>query len=358
MRTSVIPFGPQHPVLPEPLQLKLSVEDEVITEAVPALGYVHRGLEGLARTRDFHQMVQVVERVCGICSVLHAVCYCQGVEAIMGIAVPDRARYLRVVWGELLRLHSHLLWMGLFADSFGFESLFMQLWKIRERILDIQEATTGNRVISGAIRVGGVCRDIDAAQGRWITDQLAWVEQQVRQIEPVLTDDFTIRRRTAGKGVLTAAQAHELGAAGPVLRASGIAQDIRQTGYAAYGELDFEPVTATAGDCHARCMVRLGEIHQSIDLIGQALTRMPEGELRAKVRGRPQGESLMRVEQPRGEVVYYIRADGGIYLSRVRIRTPTFANIPVLVKLLPGIFLSDVPVVVLSIDPCISCLER
>jgi len=174
----------------------------------------------------------------------------------------------------------------------------------------------------------------------------------------VFRDDFTIRRRTVGKGVLTAAQAHELGAVGPVLRASGIAQDIRQTGYAAYGELEFEPVTATAGDCHARCMVRLGEIYQSVDLVDQALARMPEGELRARVRGRPQGESLMRVEQPRGEVVYYIRADGGKTLSRVRIRTPTFANIPVLVKLLPGIYLSDVPVVVLSIDPCISCLER
>ncbi|MCB2145475.1 MAG: nickel-dependent hydrogenase large subunit [Deltaproteobacteria bacterium] len=358
MRTSVIPFGPQHPVLPEPLQLKLTVEDEVITEAVPALGYVHRGLEALAQNRDFHQMVQVTERVCGICSVLHAICYCQGLEDIMGITVPPRARYLRVIWGELLRLHSHLLWMGLFADSFGFESLFMQLWKIRERVLDIQEATTGNRVISGTIRVGGVSRDMDARQVHWIADQLTWVAHQVRQIEPVLREDFTIRRRTEGKGVLTSAQARELGAVGPVLRASGIAQDIRQTGYAAYGELDFEPVTATAGDCHARCMVRLGEIDQSIDLIHQALDRLPGGDIRSEVRGRPQGETLMRVEQPRGEVVYYIRADGGKTLSRVRIRTPTFANIPVLVKLLPGIFLSDVPVVVLSIDPCVSCLER
>ena len=358
MKTSIIPFGPQHPVLPEPLQLKLTVEDEVVTEAVPAMGYVHRGLETLADSHDFHQMVQVTERVCGICSVLHAICYCQGVEAIMEIEVPPRARYLRTIWAELLRLHSHLLWMGLFADSFGFESLFMQLWKTRERILDIQEATTGNRVISGAIRVGGVCRDIDVQQGKWIMEQLVWVLRQVKLITPVLRDDFTIRIRTVGKGVLTAAQAHELGAVGPVLRASGIAQDIRRTGYAAYGELDFEPVTAMDGDCHARCIVRIGEIHQSIDLIRQALNRIPQGDIRATVRGRPKGETLMRVEQPRGEVVYYIRADGGKYLSRVRIRTPTFANIPVLVKLLPGISLSDVPVVVLSIDPCISCSER
>ncbi len=358
MRRSVIPFGPQHPVFPEPLQFKLTVEDEIVMEAVPALGYLHRGLESLAQSRDFHQMVQVVERVCGICSVLHAICYCQGVETIMGIAVPPRARYLRVIWGELLRLHSHLLWMGLFADSMGFESLFMQMWKIRERVVDIQEATCGNRVIFGTIRVGGVCRDMDAGQGAWIMEQLAWVQDQVRRIEPVFRDNFTIRKRTVGKGILTADQAYDLGAVGPVARASGIAQDMRQTGYAAYDELDFEPVTETDGDCHARCMVRLGEVHQSIRLIGQALAQIPDGDIRAEVRGRPRGEAFVRVEQPRGEVVYYILAEGEKHLARVRIRTPTFANVPVLVKLLPGIYLSDVPVVVLSIDPCMSCLER
>ncbi|GAB6907477.1 nickel-dependent hydrogenase large subunit [Desulfosarcina cetonica] len=358
MRRAVIPFGPQHPVLPEPLQLKLSLKDEVVVEALPALGYVHRGLESLATKRDFHQMVQVCERVCGICSVLHAICYCQGIEEIMGIAVPDRARYLRVIWGELLRLHSHLLWMGLFADSLGFESLFMQLWRIREQVLDIQEATTGNRVISGVIRIGGVCRDIDDAQRGWIQTTLAAVDRAVRQIAPVLREDFTICARTVGKGILSAEKARELGAVGPVLRASGIAQDIRQTGYAAYGELDFNPVIETAGDCHARCMVRLGEIHQSIDLIGQALARLPQGAIRNPVHGKPTGETVMRVEQPRGEVLYYLRADGGKTLARMHIRTPTFANVPVLIDLLPGLGLADVPVVVLSIDPCISCLER
>jgi len=136
MRNTVIPFGPQHPVLPEPIHLKLTVEDERIIEAIPNLGYVHRGLERLADTRDFHQMIQVVERVCGICSIIHSHCYCMGIEELLGVEIPKRAQFLRAMWAELNRLQSHLLWLGLFADSFGFESLFMQFWRVRERILE------------------------------------------------------------------------------------------------------------------------------------------------------------------------------------------------------------------------------
>ena len=156
MARTVLPFGPQHPVLPEPLHLTLTIEDEIVKEAIPKLGYVHRGLEKLAEIRDHTQMIQIVERVCGICSTLHAMCYCQGIEALMGVEVPPRARFLRVIWAEMHRMHSHLLWLGLFADAFGFESLFMQFWRIRERIMDLQEATSGNRVIVSVNVVGGV----------------------------------------------------------------------------------------------------------------------------------------------------------------------------------------------------------
>ncbi|MEJ5364892.1 MAG: nickel-dependent hydrogenase large subunit [Desulfosoma sp.] len=358
MPVSVIPFGPQHPVLPEPIHLKLTVEDEVIREAVPALGYVHRGLEKLAEIRDFQQMIQIVERVCGICSMMHSLCYVQGIEAMMGIEVPPRAKYLRVIWAELHRMHSHLLWLGLFADSFGFESLFMEIWKIREKIMDLQEATTGNRVIVSVNVIGGVRRDLSPEQQRMILTTLKDVEDEVRRLEKTLLDDYTIKKRTKGKGVLRSDQALELGCVGPVLRGSGVAKDTRLLGYAAYNELSFQPVVEPDGDCHARGKVRYREVLQSIDLIRQALSKLPDGELSASVRGRPEGEGTARVEQPRGELFYYIRADGGRQLSRVRIRTPTFANLPALVTMLPGVYLSDVPVVVMSIDPCISCTER
>ncbi len=357
-RGSLIPFGPQHPVLPEPLQLRLRVEDEIVVEALPTLGYVHRGLERLAASRDLHQMVQVVERVCGICSAIHAQCYCQSLEGLLGVEPTDRATYLRVAWGELHRLHSHLLWLGLFADALGFESLFMQFWRVRERVMDINEATAGNRVIISVNIPGGVRRDLNPEQIAMIRSELDVVEGALRKIGPVLLDDYTTRRRTEGKGVLTRGQALELGAAGPTLRASGVAQDMRQQGYAAYGRLEFEPVVETAGDSLARCRVRYRECLQSIGLVRQALTKLPAGELAAPYKGRPTGEIVTRVEQPRGECLYYLKANGTKHLDRLRIRTPTFANIPALAAMLPGVELADVPVITLSIDPCMSCTER
>jgi ech hydrogenase subunit E len=358
MTKTIIPFGPQHPVLPEPVHLKLTLKDEVIIEAIPAFGFVHRGLEKLAEIRDFHQMIYVVERICGICSMIHAMCYCQGIEEMMGIDVPPRARFLRVIWSELHRIHSHLLWLGLFADSFGFESLFMQCWKIREKILDIDEATTGNRIVISVNVIGGMRKDLSPEHINWIYAELKDIEKEIKQLETTILTDYTVQKRTVGKGILTGKQAYELGLVGPVLRASGIAQDMRMLGYAAFNEIDFEPVVETDGDCYARCKVRFREILQSIDLIRQAIAKLPDGELAVKVKGRPEGEIISRVEQPRGEVFYYIKANGKKNLERLRVRTPTFANVPALLAMLPGMWLSDVPVIVLSIDPCISCTER
>lgn len=359
MATTVIPFGPQHPVLPEPVHLTLKVEDEIVKEAIPALGYVHRGLEKLADIRDYHQMITVCERVCGICSMIHAVCYSQGIEELMDIEVPDRAKLLRVIWSELHRTHSHLLWLGLFADAFGFESLFMQFWKIRERVMDINEATTGSRVIVSVNVIGGVRADLSPDQIRWILSEIDIVEKEVRELQETIMNDYTVKARTVGVGVLTKEQAYELGAAGPMLRGSGVAQDMRMTGYGAYDMIDFEPVVETDGDCWARSTVRFRECLQSMDLVRQAISKLPEGDINVKVKGNPpEGEVFTRVEQPRGECVYYIRGNGTKHLDRLRIRTPTFANIPPLLAVLPECELADVPVIVLSIDPCISCTER
>ena len=292
MLNTTIPFGPQHPVLPEPLHLKLTVEDEVITEAFPALGYIHRGLEKLANTRDFHQVVQVVERVCGICSMMHAMCYCLGLEEMMAVEVPPRAKFLRIIWSELHRIHSHLLWLGLFADSFGFESLFMQLWRIREKILDINEATAGNRIIVSVNVIGGVRRDLDREQIKMILAQLDLVAQEVRRLGTTLLGDYTVKKLTVDKAVIAGDKAFELGLVGPTARASGIARDLRMLGYSGLDQLDFEPVVETDGDCYARSKVRFREAFQSIDLIRQALSRIPPGEISTRVKGKPEGETV------------------------------------------------------------------
>jgi ech hydrogenase subunit E len=358
MSTTIVPFGPQHPVLPEPIQLKLVLQDDIVVEALPSIGYVHRGLEKLAELKDFNQSVYIVERVCGICSFMHSMAYVRGIEEMMSVNIPDRAEYLRVIWAEIARIQSHLLWLGLLADAFGFESLFMESWKYREKILDLMEMTTGNRIIISANKVGGVTKDLTLEHFNVTSSVVTELENFLRRLEKVFFEDFTVKQRLVGVGVLTKEDAIELSAVGPVAKASGIAMDLRTTGYSAYKYLDFQPIIDNNGDSYGRCIVRLKEIYQSIDLIRQCISKIPNGDIAVPVKGFPNGEVISRLEQPRGEAIYYIKANGTKNLSRLKIRTPTFANIPPLLKMVPGSKLADIPVLILTIDPCISCTER
>ena len=355
---TVIPFGPQHPVLPEPIQLKLVCEGEKIVEVLPNIGYVHRGIEKGGEIKDFQQTLFLIERTCGICSFMHAMCYCQSIEDLLALEIPPRAQYLRIVWAELSRIHSHLLWLGLYADAIGFESLFMQLWKIREGVLDLMEMTTGQRVIQSACSIGGVRKDITKEMAEKIKTDLKTVKTTLDDVLGVLLNDYTLKSRTVGVGVLSYAQAHALGAVGPTARGSGLKQDLRMLNYVPYKEVGFEPVVETTGDCYARGVVRTKETYQSIQMVLNALDKMPAGELNVPVEFWPDGETTSRLEQPRGELFYYVKGNGTRNLERLRIRTPTFANIPTLLVTMPGCNMADVPVIVLSIDPCISCTER
>jgi ech hydrogenase subunit E len=355
---TIIPFGPQHPVLPEPIHLDLVLEDEKVVEALPSVGFIHRGLEKLAEVKDFHELVYVAERICGICSFIHSQGYSQGVEELLKLDVPPRAKYLRTIWAELSRIHSHILWLGLFADSFGFESLFMHCWRVREKILEIIEETTGGRVIFGSCKVGGVRRDISNETLKRIKAELLTIEAEYNELKPTFINDTSVKRRTVGIGVLSKETAYALGAVGPTLRGSGVVSDLRKLGYAAYNDVQWEPVVETAGDCYARTVVRIREVNMSFDIIRQAIDKIPDGPIDLKVTGNPTGEFFSRLEQPRGEVAYYVKGNGTKNLERFRIRTPTFANIAPLVVMLKGCELPDVPVIVLTIDPCISCTER
>lgn len=357
-KRTIIPFGPQHPVLPEPIHLDLVLEDEKVVEAIPSVGFIHRGLEKLVEKKDFQDYVYVAERICGICSFIHGMTYCIAVEEVMKLEVPARAQYLRVIWSELSRIHSHLLWLGLMADSFGFESLFMHTWRLREAILDIIEETTGGRVIFGSSKVGGVRKDVSDEKLKLIVEKLKKYEKEIKEITDVFVHDASVKHRLVGVGILSKNDAYTLGAVGPTARGSGVSQDMRKLGYAAYRNINFEPIVETAGDCYARCMVRVRELFQSIDMISQAVNKIQAGPIEVKVTGTPNGEFFARTEQPRGEVIYYAKADGDKFLKRLRVRTPTFANIPALLKVLPGSSLADVPVLILTIDPCISCTER
>lgn len=356
---TVVPFGPQHPVFPEPIQLKITYEDEKVIDVVPALGYGHRGIEKACELNEYPKNVYLCERICGICSAVHGITYSEVVEHLWPLDIPPRAKFLRTIWSEMSRTHSHLLWLGLFADAFGFESMFMQFWRIREKVLDLLEMTAGHRVTQSVAIVGGVRRDINDELKKKCVDTLKEVKAEAERLINVLAKDYTVKSRTVGKGILSYDQAIALGCAGPTLRGSGVAEDNRLLKYMAYGELSFEPIVEKNGDSYSRAMVRARETLQAIDLQLEAFSKLPAGELSVKPRGNPPAsEATVRTEQPRGELFYYAKGNNTKKLERLRVRTPTYANIPSLLVMLPGSELPDVPVIVHSIDPCISCTER
>ena len=200
---NIIPFGPQHPVLPEPIHFDLVTEDEKIIDAIPSISYVHRGLERLVEKRDYVDFVQIADRICGLCSFMHSMGYCQAVEQVMAVEVPERALYLRTIWAELSRIHSHIFWLGVAADAFGFESLFMQCLRLRESVLDIFEETTGARVILAVCKVGGVRRDIDAETLKGIVNRTAAMRKaKLEEVSNVFISDYSIKHRLSGVGFL------------------------------------------------------------------------------------------------------------------------------------------------------------
>ncbi|HIS40780.1 MAG TPA: nickel-dependent hydrogenase large subunit [Candidatus Aphodovivens avistercoris] len=360
-KATVIPFGPQHPVLPEPLHLDLVVEDEKVLEAIPQIGFVHRGLEKLVETRDYNQFIYVAERICGICAFGHSMGYAETVERLMGVQIPPRAEVLRAIWHELSRIHSHVLWMGLAADAFGFESLFMHCWRLRERVLDVFEKTTGGRVIFSVVKVGGVVRDIDEGQFAEMKRVLEGIKSDYRQICNAFLKDASVKNRTVGVGYLSREDALELSMVGPFARASNVNNDARMLRNGGYAYLEgFEPILDDQGDCYARVKVRALEVLQSIDIIEELISKVPQGEIAVPVKGSPAdgAESSNVVEQPRGECYYYARGNGTKFLDRMRMRTPTSQNLAGMVKALEGCDLADVNMIVLTIDPCISCTER
>lgn len=360
-KQTIIPFGPQHPVLPEPIHLDLVVEDERVIEATPQIGFIHRGLERLVQTKDYNQFIYVAERICGICAFGHSMGYAETVERLMGVEIPARAEFLRVIWHELSRIHSHILWLGLAADAFGFESMFMHCWRLRERVLDVFEKTTGGRVIFSVVKVGGVERDIDASMLSAIVHALDGIRDDFTQIMHTFLSDASVNNRLRGIGRISFDDALAMSMVGPFLRASGPDYDVRSLGNGGYGHLeDFRPITSTEGDCYARCDVRLREVVQSIDIIEELIAKIPAGPVEVKVKGAPAdgAEASNVVEQPRGECYYYARGNGTKYLERMRMRTPTSLNMAGMATALAGCDVADVNNIVLTIDPCISCMER
>jgi ech hydrogenase subunit E len=356
-----VPIGPYHPALEEPYKLDLLCEGETVRGAELRIGFNFRSIEHLAEKRNFVQVIALMERVCGICSNVHTMSICQALERLADLTPPPRAQYIRVIMAELERLHSHVLWAGIAGKLMGFKTMFMTCFLLREKVMDALEIISGNRVNYAMNRVGGVNRDItDPEQVLGVVDALE--KEITRVIIPIFTTNRTVLDRCASVGVLTKEEAKAYGVVGPTARASGVPQDIRRAApYAAYQEMGFSVPVEDAGDVRARLVVRALEILESCRILRQALRKLPAGDFwgpteQVQV---PAGTALSRIEGPRGEVLYSVTADGeNDTPQRVKVRTPTYANMPSVRLMLRNARLADAPLIQASVDPCYSCTDR
>lgn len=353
-------IGPQHPALLEPEKFAVTVDGEIVTKVEPRIGYVHRGIEKASESRTYVQDVYLVERICGICNSCHGFGFVGAVEKLLKTDVPPRAQYLRVIALELNRLHSHLLTLGHAGLEIGYETLFQYFWRDREPVMDLIELTSGNRVYSSLMTVGGVRRDLKEADIPKIKTTLKDLKNKLPFYHKVYEDEPTLKARMQKVGVLSREDAIKLGCVGPVARGSGLDIDVRKDyPYAAYGEIPFKEIVYTEGDTWARMNVRLDEVEESINIIEYAVDNLPKGPFRVEVpRQVPEGETINIVEAPRGELFYYVKSNGTEMPERVKVRTPTFANIPSFLKTAIGESIADVPANFVSLDPCFSCTDR
>jgi Ni,Fe-hydrogenase III large subunit len=363
--TAEIPVGPQHPALHEPLLLKVYAEGEEVVKVEVNTGYNHRGIEKLCERNTFYRDIFVVGRVCGICNAVHANCYVRALEQLLDLHPNKRAQYLRVLAMELERVHSHMLINAVMAEIVGFETLFMQIMLDRERVMKAKEILTGGRVLADYMMVGGVRRDIDGEKRQRIRELLLKLKPRVEYYRKVFEEDETIVKRLVGVGRISYSEATSHSLVGPTARGSGVKIDSRVSDkYDAYGEIPFNLVTRSEGDSWARMMVRWDEALESIEMNIYILEHLPSDgnpvpDERRLPRRFPPGEAYTRVEAQRGELTYYVMSDGkGQNPYRVKIRTPSFNNIINSAFMYIGYSLADVPVMLTSLDPCISCMER
>lgn len=355
-----IPIGPQHPLLKEPLSMKVDISGEKVYGASLRLGYVHRGIERLAQQRNYVQNVHLIERICGICSHIHATTYCHAVESLLKIEVPLRAHYLRALVCELERIHSHLLWLGILAKHVGLETIFMYTWHDRELALDIMEEITGGRVLHAANQIGGVRFDLDQEHVAMIHRAVDKLHNKLDRLLEVIENEPTLIARTKGVAPVSRELIKKYCVVGPVARASNVNVDMRRDNpLPPYEQLSFSVVTFEEGDALARTRVRAYEIRESINLCEQILDGLPDGPVRARVpRKVPEGEVIIRSEAPRGELFYYLRSDGTDKPARLKIRTPTLAALCLLPVQMSEIQVADIPVVLAGVDLCVACADR
>ena len=382
-----INMGPQHPATHGVLRIVLELDGEVIVRSTPHLGHLHRGMEKLAESKTYHQAIPLTDRLDYTNAMGNNLAYVLAVEKLLGIQVPRRAQYIRVMMSELQRIAAHLIWLGTHALDIGAMTPLLYTFREREDILRIFEEVAGGRLTPTYLRIGGISKDLPEGIAEKINAFVRTFPDHIKEYETLLTKNIIWLKRTKGIGIIPKEDAISFGVTGPTLRAFGVKYDVRKAfPYSSYEAFDFEIPIGSVGDVYDRYIVRLREMEWSNSIVEQALERLPGGPILAddpritlpskddvladiaslirqfKIVSEgfqpPKGEVYASVEASKGELGFYIVSDGSNHPFRFRIRTPSFANLSALSKMIEGALIADVISVIGSIDIVLGEVDR
>jgi len=386
-RTLVLNMGPQHPSTHGVLRLVLEIDGETVIGLKPEIGYLHTGIEKTCEAKFYQQVVPLTDRIDYLCPMTNNLTYCLAVEKLLGLEIPPKAQWLRVLMNELTRINSHLVWLGTHAMDLGAMTVFLYCFREREDVLRLFEMISGQRMMTSYFRIGGVALEPPLGFFDKVKKFADRFPGNVDEYEGLLTGNPIFMMRTKGVAHLSAEDAIAMGACGPTLRGSGVDIDLRRDApYTGYENFKFNVPVRTEGDVFARYLCRVQELRESIGMVQQALAGMPEGPIKAdapkvvlpdreKMKTQmealiyhfkiitegftvPEGEVYQAVESPRGEMGYYIVSDGTAKPYRVHMRGPSYANLQALAKMCEGQLIADVVAAIGSIDVVLGDIDR
>jgi NADH-quinone oxidoreductase subunit D len=386
-RTMILNMGPQHPSTHGVLRVLLEIDGETVVRLMPDIGFLHTGIEKTCEAKFYQQVVPLTDRIDYLCPMTNNLCYVLAVEKLLGLEIPPKAQWLRVLLNELTRINSHLVWLGTHAMDIGALTVFLYCFREREEVLRMFEMVSGQRMMTSYFRVGGIALEPPIGFFDRVRDFAGYFPERIDQYENLLTGNPIWTMRTKGVARMTAEDAIALGATGPTLRGSGVDIDLRRDmPYSSYEKFQFKVPISQEGDVFARYMCRVQELRESIGIVRQALDGMPEGPIKAEAPGIvlpdrekmktqmesliyhfkiitegfavPPGEVYQAVESPRGEMGYYIVSDGTAKPYRVHMRSACFANLQTLSKMCEGRLLADVVAAIGSIDIVLGEIDR
>jgi NADH-quinone oxidoreductase subunit D len=386
-RTMILNMGPQHPSTHGVLRVLLEIDGETVVRMMPDIGFLHTGIEKTCEAKFYQQVVPLTDRIDYLCPMTNNLCYVLAVEKLLGLEIPPKAQWLRVLLNELTRINSHLVWLGTHAMDIGALTVFLYCFREREEVLRMFEMVSGQRMMTSYFRVGGIALEPPLGFFDRVRDFAGYFPERIDQYENLLTGNPIWTMRTKGVARMTAEDAIALGATGPTLRGSGVDIDLRRDmPYSSYEKFQFKVPVSQEGDVFARYMCRVQELRESTTIVRQALDGMPEGPIKADAPGIvlpdrekmktqmesliyhfkiitegfavPPGEVYQAVESPRGEMGYYIVSDGTAKPYRVHMRSACFANLQTLPKMCEGRLLADVVAAIGSIDIVLGEIDR